>query len=407
MRNLCQFVAIFILFIFITKVSISQINSNYPKGYFRDPLDIPIQLVSNFGELRPNHFHMGLDIRTQGRENLPVHAAAEGYISRIKIEKGGYGNAIYITHPNGYTTLYAHLNSFYPVLTNYIKAKQYKEESWEQDFDLPANLFPVKKGQFIALSGNTGASGGAHLHFEIRDTKTGNNLNPLLFGFNIPDNNPPVLKGVYWYDRRYSTYTSSANQIAFARKNNAYTVTTKVVRTNSPLVSFGISTEDLSNSSGFNLGVYKAEIFMDDSLMNAFTLDNFSYADTRYVNGCIDYSKSIREKKYVQYLTILPGNKLNIFTPTTTNGVIILADTQQHKVNIAITDAYGNAASIKFNIQLGNVSAHDFFPSNADPLSPNHANEVDGINMKAFRRCCRATSWALCTRACLAAFFKY
>src|ERR1051326_2356721 len=171
MKNLFKQGSFFIYLILLSLHSFSQNFSSYPQGYFRDPLDIPIQLVSNFGELRSNHFHMGLDIRTQGRENLPVRAAEDGYVSRIKIEKGGYGNAIYILHPNGYTTLYAHLNSFYPSLSAYIKKKQYREESWEQDFDLPANLFPVKKGQLIALSGNTGASGGPHLHFEIRDSK--------------------------------------------------------------------------------------------------------------------------------------------------------------------------------------------------------------------------------------------
>src|SRR3982751_1535899 len=137
MQHLLKSLSFVILFLLVDHVSFSQ-SAPYPQGYFRDPLNIPIQLVSNFGELRPNHFHMGLDIRTQGHENLSVHAAADGYVSRIKIEKGGFGNAIYIDHPNGFTTLYAHLNTFYPALYDYIKAKEYKEQKWEQDFDLPA-----------------------------------------------------------------------------------------------------------------------------------------------------------------------------------------------------------------------------------------------------------------------------
>src|SRR5436190_18389606 len=126
-------------------------QKGYPQNYFRNPLSIPIQLVANFGEIRADHFHMGLDIRTQSRENLPVYAAADGYVSRIKIEKNGYGRAIYITHPNGYTTVYGHLNVFYKALEDRVKAKQYSDEKWEQDINFSANEFPVTKGQFIAL----------------------------------------------------------------------------------------------------------------------------------------------------------------------------------------------------------------------------------------------------------------
>jgi len=373
-----------ILFFLFNKNSLSQSNlSVYPQAYFRNPLDIPIQLVANFGELRPNHFHMGLDIRTQGRENLPVHAAADGYISRIKIEKYGYGNAIYINHTNGYTTLYAHLNNFYPALAEYIKTKQYNEQKWAQDFELPAGLFVVKKGQFIAYSGNTGGSAGPHLHFEIRDTKTGDNLNPLLFGFNIADKQPPVIKGLYWYDRRYSTYLIPGKQIPVTKKNGSYSSINKVVRVNSPLVSFGISSEDISNSSGFNLGIFSAELFMDDSLINAFTLSNFSYTDTRYVNACIDYTKLIKEKKYVQYLAILPGNKVDIFSQAG-NGLIILTDTLQHVIKINIKDAYDNLVTLNFIDQLNGPLNESTFPANVQALLPGQENIVTGNNVKAW-----------------------
>src|SRR6478672_10051233 len=233
-----QCISFSLLFFLLNKNSLSQSNSHvYPQGYFRNPLGIPIQLVANFGELRPNHFHMGLDIRTQGRENLPVFAAADGYISRIKIEKYGYGRAIYINHSNGYTTLYAHLNSFYDALEQYVKSKQYKDEKWEQDIELPANLFPVVKGQFIANSGNTGGSAGPHLHFEIRDTKTENNLDPLLFGMPLQDNIPPIVYGLFWYDRRFSAYTVLPQAISIVKKNGVYTSAAPVVKVGSPIVS--------------------------------------------------------------------------------------------------------------------------------------------------------------------------
>ena len=244
-----------------------QAQANYPQNYFRDPLNIPIQLASNFGELRQDHFHMGLDIRTQSRENLPVFAAAGGYVSRIKIEKYGYGKAIYITHPNGYTTLYAHLNFFYNALEKYVEDKQYKDESWEQDFTLPENLFPVTKAQFIANSGNTGGSQGPHLHFEIRDTKTGNNINPRLFGLPVPDTKPPVLFGLYWFDRRYSVYNVQPQQISITHKNNVYKATSAVVEVGSPVITLGFRAEDLTNNSPFKFGVYHASLSIDDSLL--------------------------------------------------------------------------------------------------------------------------------------------
>src|SRR4051812_39094037 len=172
--------AVFAFLYFLT----SSLNAQpYPQDYFRNPLNIPLQLVANFGEIRANHWHMGLDIRTQQKVNLPVYAAADGYVSRVSVEPGGFGQAIYINHPNGYTTVYGHLNSFFPALAAYVKEQQYAKESWAINLILTPDLFPVKKGMLIARSGSTGASEGPHVHFEIRDTKTENCLNPLLFNF--------------------------------------------------------------------------------------------------------------------------------------------------------------------------------------------------------------------------------
>src|SRR5215216_4132705 len=196
----------FLAFIFSLTLFIQGWPQGYPQNYFRNPLNIPMQLVANFGELRANHWHMGLDIRTQQKVNLPVYAAAEGYIARVKIEPGGFGRAIYINHPNGYTTLYAHLNNFFPALEQYVKTEQYKLESWEVELEIPQNLFPVSKGSFIAYSGSTGGSQGPHVHFEIRDTKTDECLNPLLFGFPIADVVPPTISRLAMYDRNRSVY---------------------------------------------------------------------------------------------------------------------------------------------------------------------------------------------------------
>src|SRR5215208_6718271 len=201
-RRFFPLIGFFLLFIDSTA-------QTYPRGYFRHPLNIPMALVANFGEIRVNHWHMGLDIRTQQKVNLPVYAAADGYIVRVSVEPGGFGQAIYINHPNGFTTLYGHLNSFFSDLAEYVKKQQYAQESWRINLMLPPDLFPVKKGALIARSGSTGASEGPHVHFEIRDTKTENCLNPLLFGFPVPDAVPPTLIRLATYDRNKSTWEQS------------------------------------------------------------------------------------------------------------------------------------------------------------------------------------------------------
>ncbi|RXK80783.1 peptidoglycan DD-metalloendopeptidase family protein [Filimonas effusa] len=356
----------------------------YPKGYFRNPLGIPLQLSANFGEVRKDHFHMGLDIRTQQKENLPVYAAAEGYISRVSIEQGGYGKAIYIQHPAGYVTVYGHLNSFYDTLEQFLKAKQYHDEQWEQDFSLSPHQFPVKKGQFIARSGNTGASGGPHLHFEIRDSRTGYNLNPLLFDLGVPDNIAPYLQGLYWYDRRYSTYQASPRRIPVTRLASGYRTTDSLVRLGSPLVSFGIRAEDKTNNSPFLFGVYEAGIWVDDSLRCYFQLNNFSYTDTRYLNGSIDYKTYSSTGPTIQHLSQLPGNKLSVYTADADRGVIRLNDTLIHTIRILIKDVAGNASVIQFRARYdASLQNNLFFTMNSIALPPNQPNTVGSTSVKA------------------------
>ncbi|REC63307.1 M23 family peptidase [Chryseobacterium pennae] len=333
-------------------IIITQAQNNYPQNYFRNPLNIPMQLAANFGAVRTNHFHMGLDLRTNSQENLSVLAAADGYVSRIKVERYGFGNAVYITHPNGFTTVYAHLNKYFDKLEEYVKQQQYKDEKWEQDITFQPGQFPVTKGQLIALSGNTGGSAGPHLHFEIRDTKTEECLNPLLFGFNIPDSVSPIISGLYWYDRRFSTYEPGANGIAVRKVGNTYT--TDVVRVNSPMISFGIKAVDKANQ-GFNLGIYKAELLMDGKLIYGFSIDKVSYDDTRYLNGCIDYTKFIRDKVGIQHLSVLPGMKLANYSTPNLSGMINLQDEGVHNIEIVLKDVKGNTSRLTTRVQLAST----------------------------------------------------
>lgn len=359
--------------------------ANYPKGYFRNPLGIPIQLIANFGELRSNHFHMGFDIRTNQRENLPVYAAAEGYVSRIKIERSGFGNAIYISHPNGYTTLYAHLNAFYPALQSYIKDKQYTDKKWEQEITFEPDQFPVAKGAFIALSGSTGASEGPHLHFEIRDTKTGNNLNPWLFDFGLADKTPPSVYRLFAYDRRYSTYQTGPVPVAIKGINGNYTSRDGVVELSSPAVSFGLSAEDKTNPSSFRFGIYKASLTVDDSLRSAFQLNDISYNDTRYINASIDYKTKVAGGGNIQYLTTLPGNYSTIFS-TKGDGVITLTDTVVHNAKIEVGDANGNTSvlSFKFKWNASKTKGREISAvANSDKMIPGRENVFKTNDLEA------------------------
>ncbi len=343
---------------------------DYPKGYFRNPLAIPIQLSANFGELRTNHFHMGFDIRTAQRENLPVFAAAEGYISKVKIEPSGFGQAIYLTHPNGYTTLYAHLNSFYPALGEYIKNKQYESRQWEQEIDFEPNQFKVNKGEAIAYSGNTGASAGPHLHFEIRNTETENNLNPWLFNIGLSDNIPPSVYRLYFYDRRYSTYQATPTPIAIRGSNGNYT-RDGVLVVPTPKISFGITAEDKYNISSFRYGIYSAELWWDDTLQCSFRLDNISYNETRYSNASIDYTKKLSGGAYIQHLSRLPGNASSIFTILQNNGVITLTDTAIHNAKVYVRDAAGNTSVVTYKVRFDPAKVYDrAFAGNTITMSP-------------------------------------
>jgi len=345
-------------------------QSNYPQGYFRNPLNIPINLAANFGAVRSNHFHMGLDIRTNSQENLPVVAAANGYVSRIKVEHYGFGNAVYVTHPNGYTTVYAHLNKYFAQLDEYIKEQQYKDEKWEQDISFSPNQFPVTKGQLIALSGNTGGSAGPHLHFEIRDTKTEECINPLLFGFNIPDGIAPIISGLYWYDRRFSTYEPGANGIAVKKTGNIYT--SNVIQVNSPQISFGIKAVDKANQ-GFNLGIYDAELLIDGKSVYSFKIDRIHYNDTRYINGCVDFTKFIRDKMSIQHLSNLPGMKLPNYS-SGSDGIINLQDNEIHNIEIILKDVNGNTSRLTTKIQLSNSS--EKISSSNKTVSPNESKTI-------------------------------
>ena len=341
-------------------------QQSYPKGYFRNPLNIPISLSGNFGELRPNHFHMGIDIKTAQRENLPVYAAAEGYVSRIKIEPGGFGRAIYITHPNGYTTLYAHLNNFAAKIDAFVKQQQYALESWKVELQVRPDLLPVKQGDFIAYSGNTGGSQAPHLHFEIRRTEDDMNLNPLLFGLPLKDNVRPRILRFAVYDRTRSVYEQTPRIAAAKASAGNYISSPSVVKIGSPLVSFAITAFDAHTGSSNLNGIYSATLYVNDAEEESFTMNNISYNDTRYLNAHIDYRYKTLSGSYLQHLSELPGFFGSIYSDGDSKGVIDISDGNIYDVLVVVRDAAGNKSQLKTRVQ--------FDPK--VPLSPPAAGKI-------------------------------
>jgi murein DD-endopeptidase MepM/ murein hydrolase activator NlpD len=332
-------------------------EKQYPQNYFSWPVNAKIGLAANFGELRPNHYHMGLDCRTDQTQNRPVLAAADGYVAKIKIEPFGFGRCLYINHPNGYTTLYAHLNDFNPAIEKYITEQQYLLQSWAVFIDVPAGLLKVHKGEMIASSGNTGGSQGPHLHFEIRETQTDIVLNPLLFGFPLEDNIAPDILRLAVYDRRISTYEQTPKIYSLKKVNGIYTVAGGKVLTNSNEVSFAITAYDRYTGSTNQNGIYEAVLYENELPVSGFQIDHISYDETRYLNGHIDYKTRSNGGPWLQHLSKLPGYNNSIYKTNSSQGVVILDTGVAKQISIKVKDAKGNKSELAFSIEARNVQA--------------------------------------------------
>lgn len=324
---------------------------SYPLKEFRNPLDIPISLAANFGEIRLNHYHMGLDIRTEHRENLPVYAAADGYIYRIKIEPFGFGQAIYIRHTNGFVSVYAHLNSFYQALASYVKQKQYELERWDISVELPPDLMVVKKGDLIAYSGNMGGSQGPHLHFEIRSFPEDLNLNPMLFGLPISDNTSPVIRSLSAYDLNKSFYEQSPLVIPVKGNSGRYTINRQILILNTPNPGFGFSGYDTQSGSKNPNGIFQGIIYDNGEAVSGFRMDRISYNETRGINANIDYPTHERGGPYYQLLFKMPGYSHSIYHEAKTGGRLHLEDGKLHEIRIELKDPYGNSSNLEFKVR--------------------------------------------------------
>ena len=308
---------------------------------FRPPVDYEISLAGNFGEPRPHHFHGGLDVRTDGVEGKHIYAIADGYVSRITVGLSGFGNAVYITHPTGHTSIYAHLKSFSPRIKAALRKYQYQHKTCVADARLTPLDVPVSQGQFIALSGNTGHSTAPHLHLEIRDTRTGNMLDPYQFlNEFIQDTIPPQAHG-FMAIPQGGTFNGSASKQTFVR-NNAQTAWGKV--------GFAVWADDYMQGSSNHYGIHETLLYVDGQVVFHSVVDDIPTTLNRMVNSWGDYDHWLRHKTWYMKSFTEPGNTLGCLQADENRGIVVFNEERPYQLEYVLRDFKGNESRYPFTV---------------------------------------------------------
>ena len=327
-------------------------QEEYPKDAFRAPMDIPIILAGTFGELRSNHFHSGIDIKTQQREGIPVMSIGDGTITRIKVSLWGYGKVLYIAHPNGYTSVYGHLQKFSPSIEAYIKKLQYDKKSFEVEVFPDYGELKVNKGELIAYSGNTGGSAGPHLHFEIRSSISEKPTNPLLYGIDVADATNPILEKLFVYpltDNSHVNGNYERTQVNFGKESDGTYLADKVTALGNIGIGF-IGFDRLDMAANKN-GVYSVELSVNGKIYSLYDFESFSFGDTRYINTLIDYDYLGRNKQRIQKSFKSAGNNLGIYKELYNNGKIDINEGLSYTSKLLIKDYSGNETVLNIPIE--------------------------------------------------------
>ena len=323
---------------------------------YRNPLDVPPALSGNFGELRNNHFHSGIDYKTQGVINKPIFAIEDGYVSRISVSPWGYGLALYINHPTtGHTSVYGHLDSFSKPIADYVKQKQYEQESFRVDLSLSAEEIPVKRGQQVALSGNTGSSGGPHVHFEVRDTQSEEPLDPLaFFGKTISDTQKPDIRGIAFYPvlgKGSVNNTANPLRITISKNKSGTPLPLNKTITAWGKIGVGVKAYDKMNGQNNVYGVKHVRLFVDNVQIFGSAINRLSFSKSRMLNTFVDFEDWREQRSFFMRSFIEPGNTLQLYDNVKNNGYFDINEERPYKFRYELEDHYGNMTTYSFTVE--------------------------------------------------------
>ncbi len=351
------------LFLFLL-IFMRSARADHPP--FHSPIDIPMQITGSFGELRSNHFHAGIDIRTNGQIGLPIYSGEKGSVSRISVSPSGYGLALYIEHPNGYTTVYGHLDRFAPKIATWVREKQYERKKFALNLEPEKGAIAVERGELIGWSGNSGSSGGPHLHYEIRNSKSERPINPFLLGFKVPDTKSPVINSLHFFPLSNNSHVSGLirktryNTVLY---NGIYHPEKTTVFNAYGEIGLGVEVIDYIDGTWSKCGIYHFEMKVDSKTVFSFSLDSLNYNLSSHFLSHIDYAHKTKGGATIHRAFKQPGNRLEIYGLNLNHGIITIETGKTYPVEIKISDFAGNASVLKFSIKGVNPTPHP--PKNA------------------------------------------
>lgn len=328
-------------------------NNTAEAQQLRKPMDIPVLLSGNFGELRSNHFHSGIDFKTQGVEGKPIHSVQDGYVSRISVSPWGYGNGLYITHPDGTTTVYGHLQKFSQKITAYLKEKQYEQESFNVNLSLAPDELPVKEGELVALSGNTGSSGGPHLHFEVRDTETEEPMDPIEYYKDlIKDTQAPKIQGIMVYSMPGKGVVNGSRRKLELKpvtaKNGKQTLTGKIEAWGE--IGLAVKGYDYMDNTSNIYGIKDITLTADSQVIFHSNLDRFAFDESRYLNSFTDFEEWKEHRSFYIKSFVDPGNRLR-FIESLNRGILTIDEPRTYHLTYQLADAFGNTTQLSIRIE--------------------------------------------------------